>query len=186
MLTGILFRIIINVSMLAILGLIYYLFRRKMVYLVSAVLIAMTTFILVFVLGKNEFGIATGIGLFAIFGIIRYRTEQVPIIEMTYIFISITISVVNAIADELLVPLTSSVLLNSSMIFVTAILFYLNQKNEIGEVELMLDTISWLEFDEKEKILFLSRKAFKTVKSYRLISIDHLRETSRVIVYFKK
>jgi hypothetical protein len=48
---------------------------------------------------KLKIGFA--LGLFAIFGIIRYRTESVPIREMTYLFVIIAISVINALAVEI-------------------------------------------------------------------------------------
>ena len=47
---------------------------------------------------KQQLGFA--LGLFAIFGIIRYRTDAIPIKEMTYLFLVIGISVVNALANK--------------------------------------------------------------------------------------
>jgi hypothetical protein len=47
---------------------------------------------------KLQIGFA--LGLFAIFGIIRYRTSQIPIKEMTYLFVVIGIAVINALANK--------------------------------------------------------------------------------------
>ena len=44
--------------------------------------------------------LAFALGLFAIFGIIRYRTDPIPIKEMTYLFLVIGVSVVNALANK--------------------------------------------------------------------------------------
>jgi hypothetical protein len=49
-------------------------------------------------LGSEKLQIGLALGLFAIFGIIRYRTDTVPIREMTYLFLIIGLSVINALA----------------------------------------------------------------------------------------
>ena len=45
-----------------------------------------------------EMGFA--LGLFAVFGILRYRTEAIPIRQMTYLFIVIGISMINALSNK--------------------------------------------------------------------------------------
>lgn len=185
MLTGLFFQIGINLLMLSLVGLIYYLIRKRWVYLVTSFLIGLTTFSLVYILGKNEFGLATGIGLFAIFGIIRYRTEQVPIIEMTYIFVCITISLVDAIADELTVTLQTALSINTVLIICTGLLFYFNQKRERVKLMLLIDSIDWLSTDESARLKFLSTKSFKEIIDYEVTFIDHLKEVCDVVVYHK-
>ena len=186
MLTALLFKILINFVSIIILGLIYYFFRRDMAYCISSILIGMTTFALVYVLGKNEFGIATGLGLFAIFGIIRYRTEQVPIIEMTFLFICITISVVYAIADELTLTIFSAIFLNATMIIITGLLLLLNRKHEVQKIELLVDSIDWVKYDPSEQIKYLSEKSSFPVIRFNILHIDHLKEISRVVVFYTK
>ena len=53
---------------------------------------------MIFLLGSEKLQIGLALGLFAIFGIIRYRTDTVPIREMTYLFLIIGLSVINALA----------------------------------------------------------------------------------------
>lgn len=185
MLTEVLFRIVINIAMLLIVGLIYFFIRKKMVYFITSFLIALTTFSLVFILSKNQFGIATGIGLFAIFGIIRYRTEQVPIVEMTYFFVCITISLVNAIADDHTVKMNTAFVINSGLIIATGLLLYFNQKTECAKMELLIDSIEWIHYTEEKKLEFLTQKSFNKIVQYKINSIDHLKETCSVTVYFK-
>ena len=52
---------------------------------------------------KLEMGFA--LGLFAVFGIIRYRTDAIPIKEMTYLFIVIGVSVINSLANQKMLPI---------------------------------------------------------------------------------
>ncbi|WP_418787954.1 DUF4956 domain-containing protein [Leyella stercorea] len=63
---------------------------------------------------KTKTSIGIGIGLFGIFSIMRYRTDAMPVREMTYMFIIIALSVINAIANNVsLVEL----LLTNTLIF---------------------------------------------------------------------
>ena len=55
---------------------------------------------MVFLLENIKIELGFALGLFAIFGIIRYRTRQIPIREMTYLFLVIGISVINALANS--------------------------------------------------------------------------------------
>lgn len=62
--------------------------------------ISITIFTLCFLLESVNFEIGFAIGLFAIFGIIRYRTDPIPIKEMTYLFVIIGISVINGLSNK--------------------------------------------------------------------------------------
>ena len=57
-------------------------------------------FFFAYILGNLDVNIAFGFGLFAVFAILRYRTDPIPIKEMTYLFIVITIGVINAISTN--------------------------------------------------------------------------------------
>ena len=55
-------------------------------------------FFFAYILGSLDINMAFGFGLFAVFAILRYRTDPIPIKEMTYLFIVITIGVINALS----------------------------------------------------------------------------------------
>jgi hypothetical protein len=95
------FYFIINFSSVFILSrVLYYKNSRKKEYLFTYIGISNTIFLLCFTLDNVEMKLGLALGLFAIFGIIRYRTSQVSIKEMTYLFIIIGISVINALANH--------------------------------------------------------------------------------------
>jgi hypothetical protein len=77
----------------------YYSTTRRKDYLFTYILISSLIFLLCYLLGSVKLQIGFALGLFAIFGIIRYRTNSIPIKEMTYLFLIIGISVINALAD---------------------------------------------------------------------------------------
>jgi hypothetical protein len=60
----------------------------------------MTVFFLVILLDNVKLQVGFALGLFAIFGIIRYRTITIPIKEMTYLFVIIGLTVINALANK--------------------------------------------------------------------------------------
>ena len=57
-------------------------------------------FFFAYILGNLDINMAFGFGLFAVFAILRYRTDPIPIKEMTYLFIVITTGVINALSTE--------------------------------------------------------------------------------------
>ena len=77
----------------------YYTTARRKDYLFTYILISCVVFLLCYLLASVKLQIGFALGLFAIFGIIRYRTDAMPIKEMTYLFIIIAVSVINALAD---------------------------------------------------------------------------------------
>ena len=76
----------------------YYRKSKRRDYYFTFMLISISIFFLIYLLGGVKIKVGFALGLFAIFGIIRYRTESMPVREMTYLFCIIAISVINALA----------------------------------------------------------------------------------------
>ena len=90
-----------NLAMiLVIVRYIYYPTTKNKDYLFTYLLISLTVFLLCILLDSVKIELAFALGLFAIFGIIRYRTDPIPIKEMTYLFLVIGVSVINALANK--------------------------------------------------------------------------------------
>lgn len=90
-------------NMLFVLGIIHYLYfrrSRRADYYFTFALISISIFMMIYLLGSVKIKIGFALGLFAIFGIIRYRTESMPVREMTYLFVIISMSVINALAVD--------------------------------------------------------------------------------------
>ena len=82
---------------LAIAWCFYYPKSRNKEFAVTFMLFGAAVFLLLFFMKSVGVDVSIGLGLFMIFGIMRYRTEMVPIREMTYLFISIAVAVINGI-----------------------------------------------------------------------------------------
>ena len=96
----------------------YYPKGHRRDYYFTFILLSLSIFMLIALLlgGRNDMGIGAALGLFAIFGIIRYRTESVPIREMTYLFFIVALSVLNAKTGDL--NFMSRIIINLIMILV--------------------------------------------------------------------
>lgn len=94
----------------------YYPKGRRRDYYFTFILLSVSIFMLIALLmrGANDMGIGAALGLFAIFGIIRYRTESVPIREMTYLFFLVALSVINGKCDTL--SLSEQLIINAIFI----------------------------------------------------------------------
>src|SRR6056297_1606436 len=88
------------VAIVIIIRYLYYTSTRRKDYLFTYILISITVFLLCFLLENVKLQLGFALGLFAIFGIIRYRTTTIPIREMTYLFVVIALSVINALANR--------------------------------------------------------------------------------------
>lgn len=95
------FRFVLNTVFLSIIiRWLYYSVAKRKDYLFTYYMIGIIVFFLCFTLKKYELDIGMALGLFAIFGIIRYRTDPIPIKEMTYLFVIIGVSVINSLANQ--------------------------------------------------------------------------------------
>ena len=99
--TNLVFRLLLNLTVTGvIIFVLYYRKTQRRDYMMTFSLISLTVFMLVFLLDNVTLQLGFALGLFAIFGIIRYRTIVIPIKEMTYLFVLIGISIINALANS--------------------------------------------------------------------------------------
>ena len=76
----------------------YYKKSKRRDYYFTFMVFSSAMLTLLYIMGNVEVGVGLTLGLFAIFGVIRYRTETVPIREMTYLFVIIALAAVNGLA----------------------------------------------------------------------------------------
>jgi hypothetical protein len=100
-LIGMLIRLVLHMTfIMVIVRLIYYPIAKRKDFLFTYILISLSVFLLCFLLGSVDLNMGFAMGLFAVFGIIRYRTDAIAIKEMTYLFIVIALSVMNALINK--------------------------------------------------------------------------------------
>lgn len=83
-----------------VIRMLYYPAAKRKDYLFTYFIFNMLIFFVSFLMSSVKLQLGFAFGLFAVFGILRYRTEPLPIKEMTYLFIVISIAVINALANK--------------------------------------------------------------------------------------
>lgn len=157
--------------------------QRKDFYF-SYLAIGVIVFLLCFLLNNVKLELGFALGLFAIFGIIRYRTDTIPIKEMTYLFIVIGISVVNALANKK-VSYVELMFTNSAIFFG---LWWLENRlmlKQEGSVKLVYEHIENIHTDNETALLEdLKKRTGINVTRYEIKKIDFLRDTAQITLYY--
>ncbi|SHI48000.1 protein of unknown function [Tangfeifania diversioriginum] len=158
--------------------------KRKEFYF-SYFAISIAVFLLVFLLESVKVELGFALGLFAIFGIIRYRTDAIPPKEMTYLFIIIAVSVINALSKDYFsyIELTFVNLLLVGALWALEKILMMRQENSMLVV---YEKIENLHSDrENELIADLEERTGVKVKRYQIENIDFLRDTARITLFFE-
>jgi len=92
-------RLIVNTIFCFIIARCFYFPKsRRKDFFMTYILVGFCIFMLIHLMGDAKIKTGIAMGLFAIFCIMRYRTESVPIREMTYLFLVISMAAINALA----------------------------------------------------------------------------------------
>lgn len=142
------------------------------------------TFALCFLLRKVPIELGFALGLFAVFGILRYRTEAIRTQDLTYMFVVIGIAILNAVANKK-VSLAELLLVNGAIVALTALLerltFFRADQSRVITYDNM-DIIR--KNDHPALIADLRDRTGLDVQRVRVGSVNLLRDTAQVVVYF--
>ena len=153
-------------------------------FLLTSIAIFFLVFFMIFGLdklgGKTSMGI--GIGLFGIFSIMRYHTDAMPVREMTYLFVIISLSVVNAIASS---ATTSEILLTDFI--VTVAIWICEKRLRIEHSKLVqYDRIELIKPERREELIAdLESRLGLDIINVEVGAVDMLRDMAIVKVYYK-
>lgn len=157
--------------------------RRKDFYF-SYMAIGGIVFLMCFLLNNVKLEIGFALGLFAIFGIIRYRTNTIPIKEMTYLFIIIGISVVNALSNKK-VSYTELMFTNGAIIFGLWILESRLMLRQEGSVKLIYEKIENINAGNEDVLIrdLIDRTGIDITR-YEISKIDFLRDAAEITLFY--
>jgi len=162
----------------------YYHATKRREYLFAYLLISAVVFLMCFLLENVKLQIGFALGLFAIFGIIRYRTNPIPIKEMTYLFLIIGISVINSLANKK-VSYAELILTNLLLI---GIVWYLERVwmiNSEGHKTIIYEKIHLITPDKRtELIQDLKARTGLEISRVEIGRVDFLRDTARLRVFY--
>ena len=178
-------RIVFNLAVILYLArYLYYRVTPRKEYLFTYILISQVIFLILFLLENVTVSMGFALGMFAIFGIIRYRTRQIPIREMTYLFLVIGVSVVNGLANRK-VSYAELLFANLVVILITHLLekvFLL--KSEIKK-EVNYDRIELIKPEHREELINdLEERTGLSIHRVEIGRIDYLRDSARIYIYY--
>jgi len=162
----------------------YYKATPRKDYLFTYILISQVIFFMIFLLENINVSMGFALGLFAIFGIIRYRTRQIPIREMTYLFVVIGISVINALANRK-VSYAELVLTNIIMIVLVHLLEKVFLLKHESKRIINYENVELIKPEKRvELIRDLEERTGLIINRVEIGRIDYLRDSARVFIYF--
>ena len=162
----------------------YYRKTHRRDYFFTLVLLSVSIFFLIYLLGSVKVKIGFALGLFAIFGVLRYRTETIPVREMSYMFGVISLSVINALADslsfvELLIPNLAIALL--IWMFETFVL----RKNLASKL-ILYDRIELITPERREELLAdLTKRTGLKITKLNIGSVDFLKDSAIIKIEYE-
>ena len=137
------------------------------------------------ILGGMTVNIGFAFGLFAVFAILRYRTDPIPIKEMTYLFIVITIGVINALSSSE-VSYAELLFTNTALVVLTYFLETYWQNNLLLRHTVEYEIIENIKPENHEKLLLdLEDRTGLSIKHFEIRRINFLRDTVQIRIYSK-
>lgn len=162
----------------------YYKVRQRKDYLFTYILISTVIFLLCFLLENVKLELGFALGLFAIFGIIRYRTRQIPIKEMTYLFLVIGVSVINALANKK-ISYAELLITNALILIVTYGLERMMMLKHESKKSIIYEKIELIRPEKREELKKdLEERTGIAINRVEVGKIDFLRDTARVNIYY--
>ena len=173
------------ISILVVVRGLYYPKCKRGEFFFTYVLIAISTFMLIYVLGDVKLKAGIALGLFAIFSIIRYRTEQVAIREMTYLFIIIAISAINGLTVS---ELSYGEVLIINALFIISIWLCESKLflNHYSYKVIKYDNVNLISEDKREELVAdLEKRTGLKIEKIEVGSIDFLKDAAIVKMYYR-
>ena len=161
----------------------------------SFLMISLIVFFLCFTLKNFDLNLGMALGLFAIFGIIRYRTQPLQTEEMTYLFITIGMAVINALSGDFL-SVSELIIINITVILFIIFGEFVLMKFSYNKVDPLAEDINrrivlqigYTDGDFKKVIDDEIKKQEKNlninVKTFKIFRIDKNLKTITVHVYY--
>jgi hypothetical protein len=165
---------------------IFYRNNRDKDYLFTFIIFNVITFFICVLFRKTNMQMGFAFGLFAVFGIIRYRTETIPFKEMTYLFIVIGLAMINA--------LTSKKISHAEVLFVDVMIVLTTYgietiwfNNHERSKTITLEKIELIKPEKEEELIAdLRERTGLDVFKVSVGNVDFLKDVAEVKIYFKE
>jgi hypothetical protein len=160
----------------------YYSKSKRKDYYFTFILFSVTVFLLLFVLQNLSIGTGFALGLFCIFGMIKYRTESIQIREMTYLFVIIGVSAINGLSMDV-----DYVTLLVANILVLLITWILERNVRQAATKIVLyERIELIVPEKRDELLAdLKKRTGLIIDKIEIGHIDFLRDVVYLKIYYQ-
>ncbi len=176
-------RLLIDITAVFVLiRFVYFPIYRSREYVFTFFIFNLIIFLITYLLNKVEMSMGAAFGLFAVFSMLRYRTEDISIKDMTYMFLVISMGLINAVTkgswDELL-------LIMSIIILITYLLeSKVLMKKEVSRI-IMYENIELIKPENRQQLMDdLEKRLGVKVNHVTIGKVDFLRDTAQVQVHY--
>lgn len=162
----------------------YYRKSHRRDYYFTYILFSTAIFFILYQLQNMKIEVGIALGLFGIFSMIRYRTEQLPIREMTYLFVLIGISIINGAG--LTSSYTAFIVTNLLFILIIFLLESLGFSHKEANKIILYEKIELIQPERREELLAdLHQRTGLDIIDVQIGSIDFLKDTAWIKVTYK-
>ena len=184
---SLLIRFVMNLGFLFILiKLLYFRYTKKEKFLFTFFLIGVTVFFICSILKDITIDIGIGLGLFAIFTILRFRTRNFSVKDMAYIFTTIGISVINSVNTPS-ITFIGFCIINTIIILTAFILEEYLKNNSFCKYSVYYDNLDLLKPGSRNKLMKdLSFRLGHNILKINIRNIDLKRKIAQLDVYYKE
>jgi hypothetical protein len=182
-----LFKFGINfIFLIVIVRLIYYRIKDDKDYVFTFIMFNILTFFICFLLRKVPMQMGFALGLFAVFGILRYRTEAIPIRQMTYLFIVIGISMINALSNKS-VSIFELIFTNGFITLITYLIDRVWFQTIEESKNILYEKIDLIKPENQEDLIKdLKERTGLPIHAVKIVKIDFLRDTASITIYYNR
>lgn len=114
---------------------VYFLGRTSRSFIISLAILNLVIFILSIIFRSQEISIGSGLGMFALFTLIRYRSEQLKLTEISYILIAICVGILNAVYPGILTFFQIAILEISILVILMILLKVFNPEQILYKIK---------------------------------------------------
>lgn len=175
--------------MLILMRFVYYKFYKRSDLFFTFFIFNIVIFLISFLLNKVELSMGAAFGLFAVFSMLRYRTEDISIKDMSYLFLVIAIGLVAAVTkikdtsdgyEYLFLGLINTIIILSAYLFESSLLF----KKE--NVQLIIyEKIELIKANATNELLLdLRERTGLNIHRISISKIDFLKDSAQIKVYY--
>ena len=164
----------------------YFPKSKRRDYLFIFIIMAMSIFLLVSLMEGSKMKTGAALGLFAIFGIIRYRTEAIPIREMTYLFMLVAVSVVNAMVTKLHWDNILSIVLANGVFVIMATIFECKKLvNDACSKFIKYDNVALVAPEKRRELIAdLEKRTGLKIQRIEVGTIDFLKDSVLIRIFY--